>query len=40
MGVRVREKVKDSGVWWVFVNRRGKRKSLKMDSKKAATRAA
>jgi integrase len=40
MGVKVREKVKGSGVWWVFVNHRGKRKSLKFDSKKTATRAA
>jgi integrase len=25
MGVKIREKVKGSGVWWVFVNHRGER---------------
>jgi integrase len=40
MGVRVGEKVKGSGVWWVFINHRGKRKSLKFDGKKTAAKAA
>ena len=40
MGVIVREKVKDSGVWWIFANFRGKRKAKKVGSKEAADAAA
>jgi len=36
MGVRVREKVKGSGEWWVFVNHKGQRRAKKCGSKKAA----
>jgi len=36
MGVRVREKIKDSGVFWVFISHQGKRTSRKVGSKKAA----
>jgi integrase len=36
MGVKVREKVKDSGVWWVFINHQGKRKSKQVGAKKSA----
>ncbi len=30
MGVTVREKVKGSGVWWIFISHQGKRKSKKI----------
>jgi integrase len=36
MGVRVREKVKGSGIWWVFVNHKGKRASQKVGDKRTA----
>lgn len=36
MGVIVREKKKGSGEWWVFINHKGKRRSQKVGSKKAA----
>jgi integrase len=36
MGVKVREKVKGSGIWWVFINLRGKRASKLVGSYKAA----
>jgi Site-specific recombinase XerD len=37
MGVTVREKVPGSGVWWIFINHHGKRKSKKVgrDCRKA-----
>ena len=34
MGVQVREKPKGSGIWWVFINHQGKRKSKKIGSDK------
>lgn len=40
MGVTVREKVKGSGVWWLFINQDGKRKSKKVGAEKAAREAA
>nr|NIO19453.1 tyrosine-type recombinase/integrase [Candidatus Aenigmarchaeota archaeon] len=40
MGVKVREKVLGSGVWWVFINHKGKRKSCKVGSKKNAQAVA
>ncbi len=40
MGVRVREKVKDSGVYWVFVAHQGRRTSRKVGDRKAAREAA
>lgn len=40
MGVKVREKVKDSGEWWVFIAYRGKRASKKIGTRKAAKEAA
>ena len=36
MAVIVREKVKGSGEWWVFINHKNKRRSKKIGSKKAA----
>src|SRR5215467_7151122 len=36
MGVKVREKEKDSGIWWVFINHKGKRSSRQVGTKKAA----
>ena len=32
MGVQVREKPKGSGVWWVFINHQGKRRSKKIGN--------
>jgi len=40
MGVRVREKIKDSNVWWVFINHAGRRTSRKVGAKKMALEAA
>jgi integrase len=40
MAVIVREKVKGSGEWWVFINHKGKRKSKKIGSKVAANKVA
>ncbi len=40
MGVKVREKVKGSGQWWVFVNHDGDRSSTLVGSLKAATKTA
>src|SRR5262249_41607638 len=36
MGVKVKEKVAASGVFWVFINHKGKRKSKCIGSEKAA----
>ena len=30
MGVKVREKMKDSGVWWIFIDHQGRRKANKV----------
>ena len=38
MGIKVREKVKGSGVWWVFVNHDSDRSSTLVGSLKAANR--
>jgi len=40
MGVKVREKVKGSGIWWVFINRNGRRKSLRIGAQKSAEKLA
>jgi len=41
MGVKVREKPKNSGVWWIFIAHNGKRKSKKIGKdKKLALEAA
>lgn len=40
MGVKVREKPKNSGVWWVFINHQGRRKAKKIGSKRAAEEVA
>ena len=40
MAVIVREKVKGSGEWWIFINHNKKRKSKKIGSKKAANSVA
>jgi integrase len=36
MGVKVREKKKGSGEWWVFINYRNRRKAVKIGPKKKA----
>jgi len=36
MGVKVREKIKGSGVWWVFVNHNGTRRSKKVGTERLA----
>ena len=36
MSVKVREKNKGSGVWWLFVNHNGKRKSKQVGKDKVA----
>jgi len=38
MGVTVREKIKDSGVWYVYVNHRGMRKAKQCGSQKLANK--
>lgn len=40
MGVRVREKIKGSGIWWVFFDHKGIRGSKKCGSKKMAGEVA
>ena len=40
MGVKVREKVKGSGCFWVFINHQGKRVSRQVGSKAAAEKVA
>ncbi len=40
MGVKVREKFKGSGVWWVFIYHNKKQSSKKVGDKKAAKRVA
>jgi len=40
MGVRVREKVKGSKIFWVFINHNGTRRSVKVGSKAAAKEVA
>ena len=40
MGVKVREKITGSGVWWVFVNHKGMRKSKKVGTEKLANEIA
>jgi integrase len=39
MGVRVREKIKGSGDWWLFINHRRVRKAKHIGSKKLAEKA-
>jgi integrase len=34
MGVKVREKIKNSGVWWVFIDHQGRRKAKKIGRDK------
>ena len=38
MGVKVREKVKGSGEWWMFINHRGKRKAKKIGNDRTLAR--
>src|SRR5215470_16254553 len=38
MGVKVREKDKDAGVYWVFINYKGKRTSRQIGTLKAANK--
>jgi len=38
MGVRIREKIQGSGIYWVFVNHKGWRKAKKCGSKKLANK--
>lgn len=40
MGVKVREKDKGSGVWYLFIDHHGQRKAKKIGSKSAAEKAA
>lgn len=40
LGVKVREKVKGSGIWYLFIDHHGKRKAKKIGSKGAAEKAA
>jgi integrase len=40
MGVKVKEKVKGAGEWWIFINHKGKRKAKKIGNKRTATEAA
>ncbi len=40
MGVTIREKIKGSDVWWVFVAHKGRRTSRKVGDRKAAREAA
>jgi len=40
MGVRVREKIQGSGVWWLFVTHKKQRVSRKVGSERAANDAA
>lgn len=40
MGVKVKEKIKGSGVWWLFINHNGRRKSKRIGSEAAAKEAA
>ncbi len=40
MGVRIREKPKGSGVWWVFINHHDKRKSKRIGTEWAALEVA
>ena len=40
MGVRVREKIEGSGIYWVFVAHQGRRTSRKVGDRKAAREAA
>lgn len=40
MSVKVREKPPGSGVWWIFINHHGKRKSKKVGSEETAREAA
>lgn len=40
MAVRVREKPKGSGVWWIFINHQGIRKSKKIGTDEKIARAA
>ena len=40
MGVKVREKVNGSGVFWIFINHNGKRTSRKIGDKDTASEVA
>ncbi|SPD73829.1 hypothetical protein PITCH_A200001 [uncultured Desulfobacterium sp.] len=40
MAVKIREKPNGSGVWWLFIDHQGKRKSKKVGDKKTALEAA
>ncbi|MFZ0927896.1 MAG: tyrosine-type recombinase/integrase [Syntrophobacteraceae bacterium] len=40
MGVKVREKDKGSGIWYIFIDHHGKRRAKKIGDKKAAQEAA
>jgi integrase len=40
MGITVRERPKDSGVYWVFINHNGRRKAKKVGDKKTAVAVA
>jgi hypothetical protein len=39
MGVLVREKVKGSGIWWIFINHKGRRMAQKIGKSKKSANA-
>ena len=39
MAVKVRERIKGSGVWWIFIDHKGRRKAVKVGSESAAPSA-
>ena len=40
MGVKVREKVKGSGEWWLFINHQGRRKAKRVGTGRSGKKAA
>ena len=40
MAVKVKERPKGSGIWWIFINHKGKRKAKKIGKKRTAVEAA
>ena len=39
MGVKIKERPKDSGIFWLYIDHKGKRKAKKVGSEKAAIEA-
>ncbi len=40
MGVTVRQKPPDSGIWWIFISHNGRRRSKRIGPKREAKRIA